>query len=110
LPHRYSGRTAAHAHINVREPTPPTHPDSPFTTTMEGAPQLGPTPLVWSPGWNSGQAVQKLPPAAPDTFLFTTKTPTIPSLPPPPWNYDPGADLEEMSALSPAIIARRQKP
>jgi NADH-quinone oxidoreductase subunit G len=109
LPHRYSGRTAAHAHINVREPTPPTHPDSPFTTTMEGAPQPGPTPLVWSPGWNSNQAVQKLPQTEPDMFLFTAKTPAITNLPPPPWSYDPGTDSEEMSALSPAIIARRQR-
>jgi NADH-quinone oxidoreductase subunit G len=109
LPHRYSGRTAAHAHLDVREPHPPTNPDSPYGTTMEGAPQPGPAPLVWFPGWNSNQAVQKLPQAAPDTFLFATKTPAVFTLPPQPWSYEAGDDAEEMSALSPAIIARRQR-
>ncbi|MDE3178403.1 MAG: molybdopterin-dependent oxidoreductase, partial [Acidobacteriota bacterium] len=61
-PHRYSGRTAIHAGINVSEPKPPEDPDTPFSYTMEGYPDQPPAPLVpffWSPGWNSIQAVNK---------------------------------------------------
>jgi NADH-quinone oxidoreductase subunit G len=55
-PHRYSGRTAVAAHRDVREPAPPSHPESPFATTMEGWGGTA-SPLNWAPGWNSGQAV-----------------------------------------------------
>ncbi len=62
LPHRYSGRTAVNAHIDVREPKPFSNPDSPLGTTMEG-PVLhagaSVVPHTWSPGWNSAQAVNK---------------------------------------------------
>ena len=61
-PHRFSGRTAMNAASNVREPMPPTNPDSPFSTTMEGTygkapPQL--LPFYWAPGWNSVQSLSK---------------------------------------------------
>jgi len=61
-PHRYSGRTAMLADINVSEPKPPEDPDSPLSYTMEGSRELPPSsaiPFFWSPGWNSVQSVNK---------------------------------------------------
>jgi NADH-quinone oxidoreductase subunit G len=108
LPHRYSGRTASRAHENVREGKPLVHAGSPFGSTMEGAPQAGAEPLTWAPGWNSGQAVLRLPDAqAPAVFLFGNASAALPPMPEKPWRYGAGSDIEEMSALSPAIIAWR---
>ena len=61
-PHRYSGRTAMLANINVSEPKPPEDPDSAFSFTMEGFrgnPPASMIPFFWSPGWNSVQSVNK---------------------------------------------------
>lgn len=63
-PHRFSGRTAMLANINVSEPKPPDDPDSPLSFTMEGFPIANqpPAPLLpffWSPGWNSIQSLNK---------------------------------------------------
>jgi len=61
-PHRYSGRTAVLANIDVNEPPPPDDPDSPLSFSMEGNPDRPPSPLIpffWSPGWNSIQATNK---------------------------------------------------
>lgn len=61
-PHRYSGRTAMHADVNVSEPAPPDDPDSALAFSMEGSPAQPPpalTPFFWSPGWNSIQSVNK---------------------------------------------------
>ncbi len=61
-PHRYSGRTAILANIDVSEPKPPQDPDTPLSFTMEGSPRQPPSPLIpffWSPGWNSIQATNK---------------------------------------------------
>ena len=61
-PHRYSGRTAMHAHINVREKRPPEDQDSPLSFSMEGSRNTPPSTLTgfyWSPGWNSPQAINK---------------------------------------------------
>ncbi|WEK21157.1 MAG: NADH-quinone oxidoreductase subunit NuoG [Candidatus Pedobacter colombiensis] len=61
-PHRYSGRTAMLANINVSEPKPPEDPDSALSFTMEGYKGIPPAPLTpffWAPGWNSGQSVNK---------------------------------------------------
>lgn len=61
-PHRYSGRTAMLAQINVNEPKPPDDPDSPLSFSMEGTPVEPPGALIpyfWSPGWNSIQATNK---------------------------------------------------
>lgn len=61
-PHRYSGRTAKDAHVNVSEPKPPEDQDSPLSFTMEGFRGQPPTaniPFFWSPGWNSIQSVNK---------------------------------------------------
>ena len=66
-PHRYTGRTAMHANINVSEPKPPDDCDSPSSFTMEGYQENGPppgkpwaiNPFYWAPGWNSVQAANK---------------------------------------------------
>ncbi len=61
-PHRYSGRTAMHANVDVSEPKPPTDTDSALSFTMEGyagVPPAAITPFYWSPGWNSVQAINK---------------------------------------------------
>lgn len=61
-PHRYSGRTAVHANVDVDEPKPPNDPDSPLAFSMEGFAGQPPPALVarlWAPGWNSVQSVTK---------------------------------------------------
>ena len=61
-PHRYSGRTAMNANIEVSEPKPAEDPDSPLSYTMEGLRGLPPSsmiPFFWSPGWNSAQSTNK---------------------------------------------------
>ncbi|HEX5410527.1 MAG TPA: NADH-quinone oxidoreductase subunit NuoG [Terriglobia bacterium] len=61
-PHRYSGRTAMLANIQVSEPKPPSDPDSALAFSMEGTPTQPPgslTPFFWAPGWNSIQSVNK---------------------------------------------------
>lgn len=61
-PHRYSGRTSMHANVNVSEPQAPKDPESPLSFTMEGFEGKPPSaiiPFVWSPGWNSAQAINK---------------------------------------------------
>ncbi|ANG61290.1 NADH dehydrogenase (quinone) subunit G [Marinobacterium aestuarii] len=57
---RYSGRTAMHAHQQVREFPPPADADSPYSFSMEGVPGPGAARAsVWAPGWNSGQALNR---------------------------------------------------
>lgn len=61
-PHRYSGRTAMHANINVNEPTQPRDMETPFAFSMEGDTAHVPPallPVIWAPGWNSNQAINK---------------------------------------------------
>lgn len=61
-PHRYSGRTAMNAHLEVSELKPLEDPDSSMSYTMEGVRNTPPTnaiPFFWSPGWNSVQSVNK---------------------------------------------------
>lgn len=62
-PHRYSGRTAMRAHLDVNEPRTPQDPDTPFTFSMEGyngadRPRRD-VAYAWAPGWNSPQAWNK---------------------------------------------------
>jgi NADH-quinone oxidoreductase subunit G len=60
--HRYSGRTAMTAHLDVSEPRPAQDSDSPLAYSMEGYDGRPPSGLVcryWSPGWNSIQALNK---------------------------------------------------
>lgn len=61
-PHRYSGRTAMHANINVSEPAQTQDRETPFAFSMEGdTAQVQPTllPVIWTPGWNTNQAINK---------------------------------------------------
>ncbi|HVI49358.1 MAG TPA: NADH-quinone oxidoreductase subunit NuoG [Chitinophaga sp.] len=61
-PHRYSGRTAMLADVNVSEPKPPEDDDTALSFTMEGyrgEPPSSIIPFVWAPGWNSVQSVNK---------------------------------------------------
>jgi NADH-quinone oxidoreductase subunit G len=60
--HRYTGRTAMHADVDVSEPKPPADEDAPLAYTMEGydgAPPAGLISRIWAPGWNSVQALNK---------------------------------------------------
>lgn len=60
--HRYSGRTAMKANINVHELKPAEDIDSPMSFTMEGFQGEAPSALTtsyWSPGWNSVQSINK---------------------------------------------------
>ncbi|WP_394752209.1 NADH-quinone oxidoreductase subunit NuoG [Crenothrix sp.] len=61
-PHRYSGRTAMHADLDVSEHAPANDVETPFAFSMEGAtakvkPAL--LPVIWAPGWSSNQAINK---------------------------------------------------
>jgi NADH-quinone oxidoreductase subunit G len=105
LPHRYSGRNAARADVDVREAAPPMHLDSPFGTTMEG---VGDSAVLWEPGWNSNQAVNKQVTVAVDFFVPRGQMQGGEgfALPEKPWSYLAADGTEELSALSPAIIAR----
>ncbi|MCA9435907.1 MAG: NADH-quinone oxidoreductase subunit G, partial [Candidatus Omnitrophica bacterium] len=61
-PHRYSGRTAMRANIDIHEPKPPQDPDSPLAFSMEGfhgKPPSGLASRFWAPGWNSVQSLNK---------------------------------------------------
>lgn len=61
-PHRYSGRTAMHANINVSEPAQPHDIETPFAYSMDGQTARVPPgllPVIWAPGWNSNQAINK---------------------------------------------------
>ena len=61
-PHRYSGRTAMNANVDVHEPQTPVDPDNPMSYSMEGffgEPPSSDIPFFWSPGWNSVQSMNK---------------------------------------------------
>ena len=59
--HRYSGRTAMHAHTDVHEPKPPEPVDSPLAFSMEGHANYSGKLITsyWAPSWNSVQALNK---------------------------------------------------
>jgi NADH-quinone oxidoreductase subunit G len=60
--HRYSGRTAMRAHINVHEPKQEQDEDGVMTFSMEGVPPIKDSTVFnspWAPGWNSNQSVFK---------------------------------------------------
>jgi NADH-quinone oxidoreductase subunit G len=62
-PARWSGRTAMHADVTLREPAPPQDSDSALAFTMEGyhGRRMPPAliPYFWAPAWNSVQSVNK---------------------------------------------------
>lgn len=61
--HRVSGRTAIRANISVRDIPPPSSPDTPLHSTMEGSygTDMPGTlvPFYQVPGWNSEQALNR---------------------------------------------------
>jgi NADH-quinone oxidoreductase subunit G len=60
--HRYSGRTAMRAHLNVHEPKQEQDEDGIMTYSMEGVPPTKDATVFsspWAPGWNSNQSVFK---------------------------------------------------
>ena len=60
--HRYSGRTALRAHLNVHEPKQEQDEDGIMNYSMEGVPLLKDSTIFsspWAPGWNSNQSVFK---------------------------------------------------
>lgn len=62
-PHRYSGRTAIHANVNVHEPCILQDNDTMFNFSMEGYHSIQSIykhiAFPWAPGWNSYQAWNK---------------------------------------------------
>jgi len=127
-PHRYSGRTSMLANVSVHEPKPPEDADSPLSFSMEGYDGQPPAPLIpryWSPGWNSVQALNKyqeevggplkggdtgkrlLDSADHSEVTFFKNAPGSKHTDDAP-RYDIFGS-EELSANSPAIIARKQK-
>jgi len=61
-PHRYSGRTAMTADVNIHEPKTRVDDQTPLSYSMEGLNRNQPgelIPYVWAPGWNSNQSVFK---------------------------------------------------
>jgi len=66
MTHRASGRTAMVADVTMHEPKQPVDNTSALAFTMEGANLTKPgevpaslQPHIWSPGWNSNQAITK---------------------------------------------------
>lgn len=60
--HRYSGRTAIKADINVHEAKQPVDRQTALAFSMEGIPLQKDSSLLsaaWAPGWNSNQAIGK---------------------------------------------------
>ena len=60
--HRYSGRTAINANLNVNEPKSVIDEDSALTFSMEGYsghPPASLIPYYWAPYWNSVQSLNK---------------------------------------------------
>ncbi len=58
-PHRFSGRTALYANVDVHERPPAPDGDSPLAYSMEGYTGDPPASLLafsWAPGWDSNQA------------------------------------------------------
>jgi len=60
--HRYSGRTAMRANINVHEPKQEQDEDGVMVYSMEGVPAIKDASVLnspWAPGWNSNQSIFK---------------------------------------------------
>ncbi len=60
--HRYSGRTAMKANINVHEPKQAVDEESVMSFSMEGMPALKDSSIIastWAPRWNSNQGISK---------------------------------------------------
>jgi len=60
--HRYSGRTAMKANVNVHEPKQAVDEESVMSFSMEGISTLKDSNIIastWAPSWNSNQAISK---------------------------------------------------
>lgn len=60
--HRYSGRTAMKANINVHEPKQAVDTESQMSFSMEGVPATKDSNILassWAPRWNSNQSISK---------------------------------------------------
>lgn len=61
---RYSGRSAIQTNLNIHEKSQPQDGDTMFNFSMEGIYRLNKKniqiPFIWSPGWNSNQALNKI--------------------------------------------------
>lgn len=60
--HRYSGRTAMKANVNVHEPKQAVDNESPMSFSMEGVPATRDSNILastWAPRWNSNQSISK---------------------------------------------------
>lgn len=60
--HRYSGRTAMKANINVQEPKQAVDEESQMSFSMEGVPSAKDSNILassWAPSWNSNQSISK---------------------------------------------------
>ena len=60
--HRYSGRTAMIANLNVHEPKQPIDDESVMSFSMEGMPSMKDASILgttWAPSWNSNQSISK---------------------------------------------------
>jgi NADH-quinone oxidoreductase subunit G len=130
--HRFSGRTAMTAQVNIHEPRTPEDEETPLSWSMEGQHQGQPSellPFVWAPGWNSNQSVFKFQQEVggtaaggdPGTHLLTDRaTGSYPSPAPGGSAKDePGFRLapvqtifgsDELSACSPPIAERAPIP
>jgi NADH-quinone oxidoreductase subunit G len=132
--HRFSGRTAMMAHLDIHEPRPPEDPDSALRYSMEGYHAPPPAVLVprfWAAGWNSVQALHKfqaeaggplpgadvgvrlIEPQPSDSVTFFEPSP--PEMPGDADDYWVIAlyhifGSEELSALAPAIAQRIPDP
>lgn len=60
--HRYSGRTAMKANVNVHEPKQAVDSESQMSFSMEGVPATKDANILassWAPSWNSNQSISK---------------------------------------------------
>ncbi|MFK7864093.1 MAG: NADH-quinone oxidoreductase subunit NuoG [Pseudohongiellaceae bacterium] len=60
--HRYSGRTAMKANVNVHEPKQAQDTESSMSFSMEGVPATKDANILassWAPSWNSNQSISK---------------------------------------------------
>jgi NADH-quinone oxidoreductase subunit G len=118
-PHRYSGRTAMHANVNVKEPVQPKDTETPFSFSMEGDSTPALSPIAWAPGWNSNQAVNKIHPKQnPGTRLIEAAG-TLPWFSDIPSRFEPVPDRwrivelphifvsDELSLHAPPLLERR---
>jgi NADH-quinone oxidoreductase subunit G len=132
--HRYTGRTAMHADVDVSEPKPPDDHNSPLAFSMEGYQGEPPPELLtrnWAPHWNSVQALNKfqeeiggplqggdpgrrlIEPAATESAPYTAEIPAAFEPKPDQWLVVPLHHIfgsEELSVLSPGVAELAPHP